>query len=131
MAGVKGRSGGSRPGTGGTRPGAGRKKTLAKVSEEFRRKFLTTLRREERAAGHTLMEVLARRVLDVEIRPQDHRGYCKLAIELLTVPISETKVDHTVRTYAPLLLPMMLDEPVRTLDLDAEPVEHPGRDEQH
>lgn len=114
MAGVKGKSGGKRA-------NSGRKSIV--LSDKMRKRVALELSRAEKEHGKSMERVLVDLAHGIgeDIRVADQIRAAQLVIQTQLVKEDHSTVEKTVTHAAPVLLPVLRDNPGK-IDYEAEPI---------
>jgi len=112
--------GGARPNSGGSRPGAGRKSKSSLWSNQFKTALLRAIKKYEKEKEETIHEHMMRAFFHSDCTVRNKGIIYKTVLDALVEKTSHKTIDETKRIIAPVLLPMMRDDPA--LDKSATPI---------
>jgi hypothetical protein len=99
---------------GGKRPGAGRKPREV-VSEATIRELVKWLKKEAKARGKTIHEVLVSMIYDEDIAPNYRLKALELAYNLLVIKRTEHKIEEHKLNLKEVELPKLAEDPASKL----------------
>lgn len=128
MAGVKGRSGGARPGAGtagGAKPGAGKKRTATKWSDAFKDDLVRAIEAKKKATGKTVHEVMLDLLYNEETEARSKTPIYKALCDALIQKSTHKELEITETKYGPIILPARIDPAgVHSLEYADEEAKH-------